>query len=68
MEYFGIDWEGPVNIDVDEREVIIACPLTEVDLEELRSTIQPLSQSNEYEIDIYERTVEFVVQKFDPDA
>ena len=37
MEYFGIDWEGPVNIDVDESELIIpetACPLTEVDLEE----------------------------------
>ena len=64
---FGVDWEGPVNT-CGEEEITIpetVCPLEDADFEELKHSIQPLSHSTEYGIDLYERTVQFVLQKVD---
>ena len=66
---YGIDWEGSISSNESEDDGGVTVPETECplsssyDIEELRSTIQPLSRSNDYGIDIYECTLAFLYQK-----
>lgn len=67
-ETFGVDWERPVpREDSDETicvpEICAACPLSDADMEELLSVVPPLTPSEHYGIDLYERTVLFVSQR-----
>lgn len=59
---YGVDDEGP---DPSDKEGSVAVPqlnfqLQPTDLQRLRNTINPLSPSDSYGIDLYEQTVEFI--------
>ena len=63
--HYGIDWDGPVPYDnTDESDVVIVpeieCPLIEAHLDELDDEIIPLSDTMNYGIDLYEKTLDFV--------
>jgi hypothetical protein len=65
-ENFGIDWGGPVPVaDLDTTVTIpeTNCPLTTSDMQALQSFVAPLAPSNEYGMDLYEQTLEFVGRK-----
>ena len=65
MEQFDVDWEGPIHRETNETLSVpeTLCPLSNADLEQLLVTIPPLSQSMQYGIDLYERTLQFVSHK-----
>ena len=54
-------------MSTNNDEVIIPetpCPFFDTaDFEELKSSIQPLSHSTEYGIDLYEEAIQFVCEK-----
>ena len=63
---YGIDWDGPVSMDdhFEEPEHVIVDaidnPLSSRQYENLCSTINPLSPSNYYGIDLYLTVLSFV--------
>ena len=65
MEQLGVDWEGPIHEETNETVSVpeILCPLRNADLEELLVAIPPLSQSMQYGLDLYERTLQFASNK-----
>ena len=66
MAYHGIDWDGPLP-DVEDTEHIevpaIPVPLENNDMQELIRTVCPTAPSNDYGIDIYNHTLQFVLNK-----
>ena len=69
MEAFGVDWEGPMPHPDDEGvcdTVVVPeidCPLDSYSFDELDDTIQPLAETTNYGIDLYEKTLDFVAAK-----
>lgn len=62
----GVDWNGPMPT-TDESTVTIPhtqCPLTDLALDELRQTIDPLSEDNNYGIDVYQAVVQFIFNHY----
>ena len=60
---YGVDDEGPEPTDSDEGAVSVPqlnFELHSTDLQRLRDTVDPLSPSNSYGIDLYEQTVDFI--------
>ena len=63
---YGIDWDGPVSMDDDFEEpehVIVNAinnPFSSEQYEDLRTTINPLSPSSYYGIDLYLTALSFV--------
>ena len=60
---YGIDEDGPVPTDDDESVVQIpdcSYTLNDSDFTLLQQTIDPLSSSEEYGIDLYEQTLQFL--------
>ena len=60
---YGIDEDVPVPSNSDTSCVEVpdcAYQLSDIDLASLKLAIDPLQQSNEYGIDIYERTLQFL--------
>lgn len=62
---FGIDEEGPVPVLESEAEVAVTVPEISVHIDEedfvrLLHTVNPLGTSEDYGIDLYERTVQFI--------
>lgn len=60
---FGIDWEGPVPDQEDDTTISILeteCLLSCSDMQELQEHVQALAPSDQYGIDLFERTLEFV--------
>jgi hypothetical protein len=65
LDEYGIDWDGPSNF-ISEDDINIPetnSPLGSSDMDELNSFIQPLSHSNEYGIDLYQKTLQFISDK-----
>jgi len=71
MPTFGIDWDGPMPPylhDDDASAVVIPetnCPLDTFDYGELYHSVNPLADSVNYGIDLYERTLDFVSSKLE---
>ena len=64
--FFGIDWNGPipyVNDDDTVRVSEIFRPLQDMDVEELKQTVNPLAQSANYGVDLYLNTLSFIQTK-----
>ena len=60
---YGIDDDGPVPTHDDNSAVVIpeCCyTLSDTDFALLQRTVDPLSPSVEYAIDLYEQTVQFI--------
>lgn len=65
-EFIGIDWDGPLVVNEDLQLVLVdppGQPLNNSDLEELHATIDPLQPSNDYGIDIFMQTLNFIKRK-----
>ncbi|XP_066935261.1 uncharacterized protein [Clytia hemisphaerica] len=61
LEYYGIDWEGPATSKRSEINLMAPeCPLPEHLITELESLVDPLSKSDDYGVDLYIRTLQFV--------
>ena len=64
---FGIDWEQPSVADITETALVdipeMHCPLSSERFEELLIELPPLSESTQYGIDLYEKTINFVSLK-----
>lgn len=60
----GVDWDGPLPIADDDTTTVTIphtqCPLTDVALDELQQSINPLSEDNNYGIDVYQAVVQFI--------
>ena len=62
---FGVDWEEPTSesssctaeVDVPETD----CPISELYYMQLKASIDPLSESLHYGIDLYNETLNFVM-------
>jgi len=58
MQTFGIDWEGPMP-HPDNKDTVavpeINCPLDLYVFDELDDVIQPLAETTNYGIDLYEK-------------
>ena len=71
MEQYGIDWDGPVpcNDSCDDTCSVVVpeteSPLGALDIDELDDVVLPLSDSTNYGIDLYEKTLDFVSTKLD---
>ena len=69
MQTFGIDWEGPMphldNEGISDAVVVpeIDCPLDSYAFDELDDVIQPLAETTNYGIDLYEKVLDFVSLK-----
>lgn len=63
---YGVDWDGPLVSDDDNAVVVPTTnsPLSEYDMEQLASTINPLAFSDELGIDLYIQTVRLFLQEF----
>lgn len=62
---YGIDWDGPVPT-VEEYQVSvpgIVCPIMEAQLADLKETIDPLSNSTFYGVELYLKTQSFVQEQ-----
>ena len=63
----GIDWDGPLPpTDGSENTVFVdppRLPLSDLDYQELSSTINPLDSSSEYGLELYVETLQFVLDK-----
>lgn len=65
---YGIDWDGPVPSETwgsltDSDDVVVpelSTAISESQLAQLQQNINPLGQTLNYGIDIYENTLEFV--------
>ncbi len=59
---YGIDDEGPEPVDEEGTVVVpdLNFRLTPTNLRHLRDTVDPLSPSNNFGIDLYEQTVHFI--------
>ena len=57
-----MDWDGPLPVDDPDRVVVPAtnCPLDHDDYLELCESIEVLDPSNNYGIDLYIDTLDFV--------
>ena len=63
MNYYGIDWEGPVPIDIEYVQVNIDPILnifTNLQLISLQNHINPLSEDGNFGISLYLKTLEFI--------
>ena len=62
---YGVDWEGPMPVDAAVQVDVPATqsPLTAIDYEMLRAEIDPLRNTTQYGIDIYEEVLSFVISK-----
>ena len=73
-ELYGVDFEDdsiPPDDDPEEAAAVIVVPTIQVDIseeqiEELKATIDPLSDSDDCGLDIYQRTLDFL-NKLDSD-
>ena len=59
QENYGIDWEGPVGVDVDtvevpETAIPVGCSLSGIE------NIDPLASSDEYGIDLYLKLLDII--------
>ena len=60
---YGIDEDGPVPTDDDNLAVQIpecSYTLSDTDFALLQQTVDPLSSSDDYGIDLYEQTLQFI--------
>ena len=67
---YGVDWDGPLPIDVDtdsiHEQITVpesTVPLSSTDMDELVSTIDPLTECDDYGIGLYEQCIQFVISK-----
>ena len=61
---FGIDWDASLLVADESVEVPhTECPITAEAVNELHHVVPPLSESTEYGIDLYETTLDFVLQR-----
>lgn len=62
-EYYGVDPGGPVPFDSDAHVEIPVSPLhfSERDLASLREIVNPCAPSDNYAIDLYEKTLEIIL-------
>ena len=65
---YGVDWNGPATGDIDDEETTsgvhlpdgVEVPLSEADYEELKRTVNPLADSNDFGVDLFITAAEFV--------
>ena len=59
---YGIDWDGPPPMDVDDQIIVppTTCPLSTTEMAELQSLYDPLSPSDDFAITIYLNVLQFV--------
>ncbi len=63
---YGVDWNGPLPDAEELQRVEVTTtlnPLEERDYMQLKQMISPIGPSDCHGVDIYIRTLEFVVQK-----
>ena len=68
---FGMDWDGPlpdVTCDSHVEVASIESPLTDNEHTELSEQINPLADSDEHGIDIYNNCLEYVRRKLSTHA
>ncbi len=56
LNEYGVDWDGPINERAEDGGVVVpetVFPLSEMELENLRRLIDPLSDSEYLGVDIY---------------
>ena len=61
-----MDWEGPFPAEATDEMVAVPetqCPLSSTDMQELLVTIPPLTPSEHFGIDVYERTLHLISHK-----
>ncbi|XP_066921422.1 uncharacterized protein [Clytia hemisphaerica] len=65
LEYYGVDWEGPINTQPRSEVNLMepACPLQERDFMELQRLVDPTSESADYGVDLYKKTLEYIYRK-----
>ena len=64
--FYGLDWDGPTPMDEEPDHVTVAAmenPLSIEDYEVLCTTVDPLSPSSYYGIDLYLAVLSFVHSK-----
>ena len=62
----GIDWNGPLSADSCDNIVHVdspRTPLNNTNYQELLATINPLESCNDYGIQLYCETVDFILTK-----
>ena len=62
---FGIDWDGPMPARLcDDTSTVVVpetiCPLNSLAFEELNTIVDPLADSANFGIDLYEKTLDYV--------
>ena len=63
LNEYGVDWDGPINERAEDGGVVVpetVFPLSEMELENLRRLIDPLSDSEYLGVDIYTRVLDYV--------
>ena len=60
QENYGIDWEGPVGIDVDTVEVLETATPIGCSLSEIESIVDPLATSDEFGVDLYLKLLDVI--------
>lgn len=62
---YGVDWEGPMDVEetVQVDVPVTRPPLTATDYEILRAEINPLRNTTQHGIDIYQEVLFFVINR-----
>lgn len=63
--HLGVDWDGPIPVG-DANIVLVeppGSPLSGPDFQQLLTTINPLDSSNNYGMDLYIETVDFILAR-----
>lgn len=64
-QQFGVDWEGP-NVEGNDDDAVsipdTPCPLDLTEYEELTRLVPALSESTNYGIDLYLKTLDYVTE------
>ena len=60
-----MDWDGPLPVDDDSTVFVpdTLMPLSTTDIEELVSLVNPLANSEQFGIDLYVQSVQFVLSR-----
>lgn len=64
IQLYGIDWNGPLPQDESDVDAVhipdIECPLSELHLQQLHRTINPLIDATDYGIELYVSVLQFI--------
>lgn len=62
---YGIDWDGPLPLDENDSVCVLSTtlPLSDSDVEQLTSLVNPLAFSDNFGVNLYLKCLQFIASR-----